>query len=125
MCRSRRELSNENLLAKIGVDTAENVPLEIWGKIKFNMHAPPYTGVDRTPSSLHVYAGMWAAHHMKNQNGESQKVEKRETHGVKNKFFLNGAFALTENTLAEKRKLKKENENSASKIAQCRRRSQL
>ena len=26
MCRSRRELSNEYLLAKIGVDTAENEP---------------------------------------------------------------------------------------------------
>ena len=33
MCRSRRELSNEYLLAKIGVDTAENEPLEVWGKI--------------------------------------------------------------------------------------------
>ena len=30
--RSRRELSNEYLLAKIGVDTAENEPLEVWGK---------------------------------------------------------------------------------------------
>ena len=28
--------SNEYLLAKIGVDTAENEPLEIWGKI-FNI----------------------------------------------------------------------------------------
>ena len=32
MCRSRRELSNEHLLAKIGVDTAENEPLEVGGK---------------------------------------------------------------------------------------------
>ena len=32
MCRSRRELSNAYLLAKIGVDTAENEPLEVWGK---------------------------------------------------------------------------------------------
>ena len=32
MCRSRRELFNEYLLAKIGVDTAENEPLEVWGK---------------------------------------------------------------------------------------------
>ena len=32
MCRSRGELSNEYLLAKIGVDTAENEPLEVWGK---------------------------------------------------------------------------------------------
>ena len=37
MCRSRRELSNEYLLAKIGVDTAENEPLEVWGKIQFNI----------------------------------------------------------------------------------------
>merc|ERR1719379_2558961 len=29
ICRSRRELSNEYLLAKIGVDTAENEPLEV------------------------------------------------------------------------------------------------
>ena len=38
MCRSRRELSNEYLLAKISVDTAENEPLEVWGKysISFN-----------------------------------------------------------------------------------------
>ena len=33
LCRSRRELSNEYLLAKIGVDTAENEPLEVWRKI--------------------------------------------------------------------------------------------
>ena len=31
LCRSRRELSNEYLLAKIGVDTAENEPLEVRG----------------------------------------------------------------------------------------------
>ena len=35
--RSRRELSNEYLLAKIGVDTAENEPLEVWGKIFNNI----------------------------------------------------------------------------------------
>ena len=35
LCRSRRELSNAYLLAKIGVDTAENEPLEVWGR-KFN-----------------------------------------------------------------------------------------
>ena len=33
MCRSRRELSNEYLLEKIGVDTTENEPLDVWGKI--------------------------------------------------------------------------------------------
>ena len=46
MCRSRRELSNEYLLlvlAKIGVDTAENEPLDVWGKIQFNIHLPPQT----------------------------------------------------------------------------------
>ena len=32
LCRSQRELSNEYLLAKIGVDTAENEPLEVLGE---------------------------------------------------------------------------------------------
>ena len=41
-CRSRQELSNEYLLAKIGVDTAENEPLEVWGKSQFIIHSPPY-----------------------------------------------------------------------------------
>ena len=41
LCRSRRELSNEYLLAKIGVDTAENEPLEVWGKIQFIIHLTP------------------------------------------------------------------------------------
>ena len=41
MCRSRRELSNEYLLAKIGVDTAENEPLEVWGEnsIHYSLHS--------------------------------------------------------------------------------------
>ena len=62
MCRSRRELSNdfffqsspfsqssfqidpnsnEYLLAKIGVDTPENEPLEVWGKnsIQYSLHS--------------------------------------------------------------------------------------
>ena len=42
LCRSRRELSNEYSLAKIGVDTAENEPLEVWGKIQFTIHFTPY-----------------------------------------------------------------------------------
>merc|ERR1719326_865775 len=44
LCRSRRELSNAYLLAKIGVDTAENEPLEVWGKIQFTIHFTPYSG---------------------------------------------------------------------------------
>ena len=40
--RSRRELSNEFFLAKIGVDTAENELLEVWGKVQFIIHSPPY-----------------------------------------------------------------------------------
>ena len=43
MCRSRRELSNAYLLAKIGVDTAENEPLEVWGEnsIQYSLHSLP------------------------------------------------------------------------------------
>ena len=47
LCRSRRELSNEYLLAKIGVDTAENEPLEVWGKIQFTIHFTPYVRLAR------------------------------------------------------------------------------
>ena len=41
MCRSRRELSNAYLLAKIGVDTAENEPLEVWAEnsIQYSLHS--------------------------------------------------------------------------------------
>ena len=41
MCGSRRELSNAYLLAKIGVDTAENEPLEVWGEnsIQYSLHS--------------------------------------------------------------------------------------
>ena len=42
LCRSRRELSNEYLLAKIGVDTAENEPLEVWGKLFNIIQSCPY-----------------------------------------------------------------------------------
>ena len=45
LCRSRRELSNEYLFAKIGVDTAENEPLNVWGKIQFIIYSPPYSQV--------------------------------------------------------------------------------
>ena len=42
--------SNEYLLAKIGVDTAENEPLEVWGKFQFIIiHLPPYAGLDGVP----------------------------------------------------------------------------
>ena len=41
LCRSRRELSNAYLLAKIGVDTVENEPLEVWGEnsIQYSLHS--------------------------------------------------------------------------------------
>ena len=44
-CKSRQELSNQYLLAKIGVDTAENEPLKVWRKIQFMIHSPPYQGL--------------------------------------------------------------------------------
>ena len=41
MCISRRELSNEYVLTKIGVDTAENEPLDVWGEnsIQYSLHS--------------------------------------------------------------------------------------
>ena len=42
--------SNEYLLAKIGVDTAENEPLKVWRKIQFIIHSSPY--MELAPSSM-------------------------------------------------------------------------
>ena len=36
-----KSFSNEYLLAKIGVDTAENEPLKVWRTIQFIIHSPP------------------------------------------------------------------------------------
>ena len=54
LCRSRRELSNEYLLAKIGVDTAENEPLEVWGEnsIQYSLHSLTCTEVLAEPARL-------------------------------------------------------------------------
>ena len=53
MCRSRRELSNEYLLAKIGVDTAENEPLEVWGQNSIHYSfASLIPSAARTPQPL-------------------------------------------------------------------------
>ena len=57
LCRSRRELSNAYLLAKIGVDTAENEPLEVWGEnsIHYSLHSlgeTPSDGVRGAPIQL-------------------------------------------------------------------------
>ena len=61
MCRSRRELSNQYLLAKIGVDTAVNEPLEIWGKIQFIIHSPPKVTVANVSFFLRgPQMGEWA-----------------------------------------------------------------
>ena len=57
MCRSRRELSNEYFLAKIGVDTAENEPLEVLGEnsIQYSLNSldagpqVPMPGLRRRP----------------------------------------------------------------------------
>ena len=35
---------NDYLIAKFGVDTAENEPLQVWGVIQFNIQSCPYPG---------------------------------------------------------------------------------
>ena len=50
MCRSRRELSNEHLLAKIGVDKAENEPLEVWGENYSILFIRVLTGESKQPA---------------------------------------------------------------------------
>ena len=57
LCRSRRELSNAYLLAKIGVDTAENEPLEVWGEnsIQYPLHSLAAARLAMMRTLLHVY----------------------------------------------------------------------
>ena len=57
LCRSRRELSNAYLLAKIGVDTAETEPLEVWGEnsIQYSLHSLLLIPSDHTPSLGHKH----------------------------------------------------------------------
>ena len=57
MCRSRRELSNEYLLAKIGVDTAENEPLEVWveNSIQYSLHSLAATALALLLPILRVF----------------------------------------------------------------------
>ena len=43
--RSRRELSNEYLLGQIGVDTAENEPLEVWWIIRIYVNNTEYYSI--------------------------------------------------------------------------------
>ena len=42
LCRSRRELSNEAVIAKFGVDTAENKPSKVWPAFSFLPRTPPW-----------------------------------------------------------------------------------
>ena len=41
LCRSRRELSNEYLVANFGFDTAENEPLKVWAPVVSTRHFFP------------------------------------------------------------------------------------
>ena len=51
MCRSRRELSNAYLLAKIGVDTAENEPCKVCPLSVYR--SPRLSSVDSLPLGAH------------------------------------------------------------------------
>ena len=37
---------------EIGVDTAENEPLEVWGEIQFNLHFTPSTALSTIKSNM-------------------------------------------------------------------------
>ena len=54
LCRSRRELSNEFILAQTGVDTAENEPFEVWGEnsIQDSLHSLNHTQHVIAPEAL-------------------------------------------------------------------------
>ena len=57
-CRSRQELSNEYLLAKIGVDTAENEPLKVWVSLfnsKRDLRNTQFTEMQQYLAVLHIF----------------------------------------------------------------------
>ena len=60
MCRSRQELSNAYLLAKIGVDTAENEPLEVWDSIHHSV-ASLLEALEEGPEVVLLGRGLQAA----------------------------------------------------------------
>ena len=101
LCRSRRELSNEYSLEKIGVDTAENEPLEVWWKIFNIIHWCPYcccfcwsrmSPQENGKSSSTEYIGIRSLHQRegpeKKENLDSWKLEVKISGGVRPFFFL-------------------------------------
>ena len=59
LCRSRRELSNEYLLAKFGVDTAENEPLHVLLTSSPGIQVSPFAAPPQRPHlNRDVVAGL-------------------------------------------------------------------
>jgi len=78
LCRSRRELSNAYLLAKIGVDTAENEPLEVWGEnsIQYSLHSLGAAAPECCPVGAFCIPGVGCtkAYHDVDSDGEIELV---------------------------------------------------
>ena len=72
MCRSRRELSNEYLLAKIGVDTAENEHLEVWGENSIH-----YSFASLVSTAFHLAGGCGVGGSAETLEGPFSTVDKR------------------------------------------------
>ena len=80
MCRSRRELSKEYLLAKIGVDTAENEPLEVWveNSIQYSIVSLEATPPGRQITVARIRLSRLLQHEKLKRNHELECTEKIE-----------------------------------------------
>ena len=83
LSRSRRELSNAYLLAKIGVDTAENEPLEVW--VKYSILFNRVLNADRQTGACVRHDGHQRRPNLKKKTWRKPRVRYQSLFSVRSK----------------------------------------
>ena len=117
LCRSRRELSNAYLLAKIGVDTAENEPREVWGEnsIQYSLHSLEVTPPRRLrPGTPRKAARLQATPRRRSRPGTPRRAARLEDIAyvginlrliTQNEWLINSHFQKTAAEIFKKLKI--------------------
>ena len=101
MCRSRRELSNEYLLAKIGVDTAENEPLEVWGENSIQYSIVSLGFIEKLEIQMPSILGSWGSAVVRMETGvlvlvpQDTNWELHEVGAAKANWVANKRFEIS------------------------------